>query len=313
VYHAQRKNGKAPIPASPGMVLRMRTDTKHPLACAALAAALLAGAAAPAAAQTAPAPVSASPMPGGPMRDGGPMRQRFGRGFAAPNPAGTLAEAYQAIDVAQAVNGRSVYLAQARSHYAGAYARYRRRDARGAGAEAMAAAALAQAAIDARTASAPIGLEPPPGMLAGPAGPAGPARPGPGRRVPLGVQPPAGAPGPNGFGPGMTGPGMTRSGMTGRGSLSSLVAMDPTLEIQTLAERAQAAAAGAARMRASGDPDGAFRFSRLSRDLVRAIHGLVAADQPPRRRGGYPMRRPLGDAGSPTGPAAPDEQDALAP
>ncbi len=297
----------------------MRTDTKHSLACAALAAALLAGAAAPAAAQTAPAPA-----PAGPMRDGGPMRQRFGPGFAMPNPAGALAEAYQAIGVAQAVNGRSVYLAQARSHYAGAYARYRRRDARGAGAEAMATVALAQAAIDARTPAAPIGLEPPPGMLAEPAGPAGPARPGPGRRVPLGVQPPAGAPGPNRFGPGMpgpgtagpgmAGPGMTRSGMTGRGgSLSSLVAMDPTLEIQTLAERARAAAAGAARMRASGDQDGAFRFGRLSRDLVRAIHGLVLADQPPRRRGGYPMRRPLGDAGSPTAPAAPDEQDALAP
>lgn len=272
---------------------------KHPISCAALAAALLVGTAAPAAAQTVPAPVPAPPAPGMPMRDGGPMmrdggpmRGGFGPSFAG-SPAGALAQAYQAIDLAQAVNGRSVYVAQARSHYAGAYARYRRRDARGAAAEATAAAALAQAAIDARTPSAPTGLEPPPG---GPTVPAGPARPGAVRR-PLGVQGPAGG---------------SPSGRARRDPLSSLVAMDPTLEIQTLAERARGAAAEAARLRESGDRDGAFRFGQLTRDLGRAIRGLVAADQPPRRRGGPMGRRPLSDAGNPADPATAEEQDDLA-
>ena len=119
--------------------------------------------------------------------------------------------------------------------------------------------------------------------------------------------------GPGMTGPGMARPGMARPGMSGRGgSLASLVALDPTLEIQTLAERAQAAAANAARLRGTSDRDGAFRFGQLSRDLVRAIHDLVAADQPPRRRGGSPMRRPLGDAGSPAGMAAPDDPAGLA-
>ncbi|MEA2666153.1 MAG: hypothetical protein QOI11_3097 [Candidatus Eremiobacteraeota bacterium] len=291
---------------------------KHPLACAALAAALLVGAAAPAAAQTVPAPVPAPgapppgpvPPPGAPgmplrdggpmMRDGGPMRGGFGPSFAG-SPAGALAQAYQAIDLAQAVNGRSVYAAQARSHYAGAYARYRRRDARGAAAEATAAAALAQAAIDARTPSAPTGLEPPPG---GPPVPAEPARPGAVRR-PLGVQGPAGT-----RLPGDTSP----SGRARRDPLSSLVALDPTLEIQTLAERARGAAAEAARLRESGDRDGAFRFGQLTRDLGRAIRGLVAADQPPRRRGGPMGRRPLSDAGNPADPATAtaEDQDDLA-
>jgi hypothetical protein len=141
----------------------------------------------------------------------------------------------------------------------------------------MAAASLAQAAIDARPRSAPLRLEPPPQPDTNRFGPHFPEPPG------------AGA-------PGMPPPGMGRPGIgrPGGNPLARLVALDPTLEVQTLAERATAAAVDAARMRAANDQEGALRFGHLSRDLVRAIHGLVAASQPPRRRGGPALRRPLG-------------------
>jgi hypothetical protein len=95
VYHDEPKNGKARFPASPATLLRMSTDIERPIACAALAAALILGTASAAAAQ-------AMPGPRGPV----------GPGIAA----GALARAYQAIGEAEAVNGRSVYVGQAREH-----------------------------------------------------------------------------------------------------------------------------------------------------------------------------------------------------
>ncbi len=255
---------------------------QHPFACAALAAALILGPASAAVAQTSPAPApAAQPVPPNPapvpatrmppsgsrgMQGPGGMRGRYGmRRGPGPDGAGALARAYRAIGLAEAVNGRSIYVGQARTHYAGAYARYHRRDARGADAEAMAAAALAQAALDAHAPFIPRGLEAPP---------APGARPAPGtppRRRPLGSS----APGPAG------------------GPLAALVARDPTLENQTLAERANAALAAARRLQASNDRPGAMQMERLAHDLVRALGSLAMADSPPVRPGGRGLRRPL--------------------
>ena len=272
---------------------------KNTISRAALAAALALGAASAAAAQSSPVPgvppppspaagMPAPPAPAQPaMPDPRRIQQDVWMRFGPPaNAAGALERAYDAIGEAEALNGRSGFLGQARGHYAGAYARYRRGDMPGTAAEAMAASALAQAAIDERPPVRPRGLEAPPTP---------PAQP------PAGMpQPPAGMP-----------PlpdvhdmpavhdlvlRMGRGGFEGFGgafsaeALDRLAAQENTPEVRALVDRAKAAEAAAQRARTAGDRSEARRQERLAHDLAQAVHGLVAADHPGAQR--YPGRLP---------------------
>ncbi len=253
---------------------------KHTIACAALAAALVLGAASAAAAQTSPPPAPpAPPAPAGPsaappappaggarppgLPDPGQIRREIQLRLAPDGGARALDRAYRTIGEAEALNGRSPYIGQARGHYAGAYARFRRGDAAGTVAEASAAAALAQAALDERAPAVPRGLEAPPS-------------PAP-RARPAGAPPPANA-------PRVPGPPGLPVRPFDASSLQPLVALENTAEVRSLADRA-AAAAAAARALAANDRDGARRQERLAHDLALAVRGITAADHPDRLSG----------------------------
>jgi hypothetical protein len=299
----------------------MKADMKHTISRAALAAVLVLGVAATAGAQTSPPPAPPAPVapaastapvttpaapappapgaaaphrPGMPgMPDPAQIRREIQLRFAAPDGgARALARAYHTIGEAEALNGRSPYVGQARSHYTGAYARYRRGDATGTTAEAMAAAALAQAALDDRPPYVPRGLEAPPT----PAPRTRSARPAPGAPAAPGAPPAAVLP------PGMPDlshlqeitrlPQMLMMHRFDASSLQALVTLENTPEVRTLAERANAAAANAQRATASNDREGARRQERLADDLAQAVRGITAADHPSRM-----PRRPLSELG----------------
>ncbi len=279
----------------------MKADMKHTISRAALAAVLVLGVAATAGAQTSPPPAPPAPaapaappapgavapprpaMPG--LPDPAQIRREIELRFAAPDGgARALARAYRAIGEAEALNGRSPYIAEARSHYTGAYARYRRGDAIGTTAEAMAAAALAQAALDDRPPYAPRGLEAPPT----PAPRARSARPAPGMPDLPRLQEITRLRGM---------PGIAMMGRFDASSLQALVTLENTPEVRTLAERANAAAANAQRATASNDREGARRQERLAHDLAQAVRGITAADHPNQPPGRMP-RRPLSELDS---------------
>ncbi|MEA2665151.1 MAG: hypothetical protein QOI11_2095 [Candidatus Eremiobacteraeota bacterium] len=288
---------------------------KQSISRAALAAALVLGAAAAAGAQRSPpplppvrpapaapattpvapvppAPGAAAPRPPG-MPDPAQIRREIRVRFASPDGgARALARAYRAIGEAEALNGRSPYVGQARTHYTSAYARYRRGDAAGTAAEATAAAALARAALDERPPYVPRGLEAPPT---------------PAPRARAAGSPPAGAPPVGALPPGM--PDLPRLQEIARlpqvlmmhrfdaSSLQALVALENTPEVRSLADRATAAAASAERARAANDREGAQRQERLAHDLATAVRGITAADHPNQMPGRMP-RRPLGASGA---------------
>lgn len=282
----------------------MRAGMKQSISRAALAAALVLGAAAAAGAQSSPPPAPPTPAaPAAPPAAAAPaappaapappdpneIRREIRVRLASPDGgARALARAYHAIGEAEALNSRSPFVGQARAHYAGAYARYRRGDAAGTAAEAAAAAALARAALDERPPYVPRGLEAPPT----PAPRARRTATAPTGPVPPGAPPAAPLP------PRL--PNLDRLQEIARlpqvlmlhrydaGSLQALVALENTPEVRGLAERADAAAAAAQRARAAGDREGAQRQERLAADLARAVHDITAADHP----GRLPHRAP---------------------
>ena len=246
-------------------------------------------------------------MPG--MPDPRAIQQDIRLRFGAPDGgAGALERAYRAIGEAEALNSRSGFIGQARGHYAGAYARYRRGDMPGTVAEATAASALAQAAIDERPPVRPRGLEAPPTPPARPSRPPGvPHAPGM-PQTPGMPQPPAGMPPLPGMPPmpdmhdmpavrdlvlrmGRDGFGGFGGGFSGE-ALDRLAAQENTPEVRTLVDRAKAAEAAAQRASTAGD-------RRRS-----APPGAAG----PRPRPGRPRlggRRPPGRATLPRPPAAP--------
>ena len=208
---------------------------------------------------------------------------------SAPDSAYALGGAYREIGRAEQAGASGHFIDAARSHYRSAIDRHGRNDDRGAAAEAQLAASLARAAVDERPANAPNG----PRDVPAPPTP----RPGQGRAP--------GMPGPDGPWRGM--PGM--DGMPfGDGMrmhleharfamhrgfdathLAELLKVETGAEARQLAQSAVDANAAAQRAALAGNVAEASRQTRLSNDLMAAVHDLAVLNHPELARHTFDM------------------------
>jgi hypothetical protein len=245
------------------------------------------------------APVAATPASGAAAPSAAAGMATMGATFA-------LNRAYRAIGQAEAQNATGRYLDAAKTHYRNALARFGHTDA-AAGAEAMAAAALARAAIFDRPRSVPRDVPTPPALAARPEGaldgpPPGGPRFGGGPRSGGGPGGPRSGGGPGGpGGPGSGGPGRGFGGMRGPGGMRA--GFDPaaiaryatlanTPEVTELAGRAVDADIARTRAAFAGNMDDAIRDAMLANSLAAAVRSLAYTEHPdafPR-----PVRRVFG-------------------
>lgn len=250
----------------------------------ALPAVLLAAASSAVSAQTAPAPRA-------------PSAARSATEAIFP-----LNMAYHEIGRAEQAGASGHFIDAARVHYRGAIDRYGRNDVTGAGAEARLASDLARAALDERPRPKPAGpkdIPAPPTMA-----PRTTAMSGPGA---MGGRPM----------PGMDGPMMERMGGFGElgfggrrrhegfdaTRLAELLKIETGPEAHQIAQAAVDANGAAQRAALAGNVEEAARQTRVSADLVAAVHDLAVINHPElaRRHAPGPMR--MLRSGAPGGPS----------
>lgn len=220
----------------------------------------------------------------------------------APSVARSASEAIFPLNMAYHEIGRAEqggasghFIDAARTHYRAAMDRYGRNDVAGAGAEARLASDLARAALDERPRPKPAGpkdIPAPPTMAPRTTAMAGPeAMGGPGR------MPGMGGFGEHGFG------GMRRHEGFDATRLAELLKIETGPEAHQIAQAAVDANAAAQRAALAGNVEEAARQSRVSGDLVAAVHDLAVINHPElaRRRAPGPMMR-MPRSGPPGGP-----------
>ena len=215
-----------------------------------------------------------------------------------------LSGAYREIGRAETAGASGHYVDAARSHYRSALARHDRNDDAGAAAEARLASDLARVALDERprNASGPKDVPAPPtprpmqargsGMtivsggawrgMDGAGGPGGPG--GPGRMPMMRIA------GGRGF-------GMHGGHGFDAARLASIMKVETGAEARQLAQNAVDANSAAQRAALAGNVEEAARQTRISGDLVEAVHDLAALNHPDQMRAQMPaiQMRVLGD------------------
>lgn len=199
-----------------------------------------------------------------------------------------LGAAYREIGRAENAGATGHYIDASRTHYRSAIARHGRNDDRGASAEARLAQDLARVALDERGPNAQTGPRDVPAPPT-PRPPANGARDGAividGQpRVFPGGMPPGGMPG---FGEMRVmriseegGFGMRRGGGFDATQLAEILKVETSPEARQLAQNSVDANSAAQRAALAGNVDEAARQSRISGDLVAAVHDLAALNHP---------------------------------
>ncbi len=204
-----------------------------------------------------------------------------------------LSGAYREIGRAENAGASGHYVDAARSHYRSALARHDRNDDAGAAAEARLASDLARVALDERprNASGPKDVPAPPtprpmqargsgmtimsgGAWRGMDGAGGPG--GPGRMPMMRIA------GGRGF-------GMHGGHGFDAARLAAIMKVETGAEARQLAQNAVDANSAAQRAALAGNVEEAARQTRISGDLVEAVHDLAALNHPDQMRSQMPM------------------------
>jgi len=198
-----------------------------------------------------------------------------------------LSAAYREIGRAENAGATGHYIDASRTHYRSAIARHGRNDDRGAAAEARLAQDLARVALDERGPNAQTG----PRDVPAPPTPRPVANGGRDGAMMIGGEPrtmpgmpPGGMPGFGGirvFNIGEQGGfGMRRGGGFDATQLAEILKVETGPEARQLAQNAVDANSAAQRAALAGNVDEAARQSRISDDLISAVHDLAALNHP---------------------------------